>query len=218
MGDAIQLVELLRELGYGHPEARPAALEALIAAKLTTGKKSGIAVAKRGRCAAALRGALIRLCERCRRESPGEARRPVPVQEGRDCERCGGSPNRLAVERAVEACQRRGIRRVLVLGGSPGIHAALRALWPSGVELRLVDGERVCTLEQAKRDVAWADVVVVWSSSILPHKVSHLYTQTCANARKPVMTVTRRGIEAFAQRVIEACEGSPAWRGARIER
>jgi hypothetical protein len=191
------------------------ALDVLLNANLTNPRKAAIAVEKRPRVAAALEAALVRLCPRCMGGPRGDAREAVPVEDATDCESCGGSRNRLALQRAAEACRRHGVRRVAVVGGAPGIHKVLSDLWPKGMELRIVSGTARHTLPQARTNIAWADVVVVWAATELDHKVSTLYTK--ARSGK-VIVAPRRGIEALAGAIVEhlareAAAGAPRRRG-----
>ena len=215
MGDTLERAKLLAELGYGHPQASLRAVEILTAANLTNPRKTGIAAAKRERVQAVLQQALLRLCARCMAQGqahgqahglgqghhtsgPDEDREAVPTQDQRHCERCGGSANRLAVDRAAAACRRSGIRRVVVVGGAPGVHRALTDLWPSDVELRIVPGTDRHVGRQARTNLEWAGLVVVWAATELDHKVSTLYTD---GKPKNVIVATRRGIEALAERI-----------------
>jgi len=201
--EAIDRERLLRELGYGHPQALARALDVIFRANLTNPRKAGIATERREKVAAALDAALVRLCPRCMGEPPGDGREMVSAQDDTDCERCGGSPNRLALQRAAEACRRRGVRRVVVVGGAPGIHKVLSQLWPKDIDLRIVSGTDRHTLPQARTNIAWADVVVVWPATELDHKVSTFYTK--ARSGK-VVVAPRRGIEALAGALVEHLE------------
>jgi hypothetical protein len=203
VSESIDRERLLRDLGYGHPQALARALEVLVARGLTIPRKTAIAAEKRPRIVAALEAALVRLCSRCIGEPPKDGRVPVPVEDATDCQRCGGSSNRLALQRAAEACRRRGVRRVVVVGGAPGIHKVLRQLWPNGIDLRIVSGTERHTGLQARANLDWADVVVVWAATELDHKVSLLYTK--ARSRK-VVVAPRRGIEALAKAIVEHLE------------
>jgi hypothetical protein len=54
----------------------------------------------------------------------------------------------------------------------------------------------------ALRDCAWADLLVIWAPTPLPHKVSTLYrAEVCGVGHR--VTVHRRGIEALAAEVVE---------------
>ena len=200
--DVVSRARLLEELGFGHPDASARALEILVAAGLTARGKENIAAAKRDRCRDVLAERLLRLCDRCAAASHeagaggAGARERVAVRSAADCESCHGSANRVAVERATQRLRRAGMRRVVVVGGSPGIRESLRALWPTDLELRLVDGTERHTAKEARGHLAWSDLVVVWASTELNHKVSSHYTS--AGAGK-VLVVPRRGIEALAE-------------------
>lgn len=60
------------------------------------------------------------------------------------------------------------------------------------------------TGRDAKADLAWADIVVVWDGTELDHKVSRLYTD--ARDRR-VVTCQRRGIAALAATLSQAASG-----------
>jgi hypothetical protein len=193
MSLTLNRAKLLGELGYGHPEALARAVDVLCAAGLTNLRKTGIAADKKARVRKTLAEALTLLCPRCL-PLAGGSRLPVPAEDPRACESCGGSPNRLALRRAAEACRRGGVGRVLVVGGAPGVHEALQREWPPDVALRIVSGTERHTRQDAAARIAWADVILVWSATELDHAVSELYTKAGAK----VVIVRRRGIEALA--------------------
>ena len=87
------------------------------------------------------------------------------------------------------------MERILVVGGAPGVHRALQGLWPEDLVLRIVDGTDRTSRREASANLAWADVVLVWGSTELDHRVSDLYTR--AGGRKIVL-VARRGVAALA--------------------
>mgnify|MGYP001606900902 CR=1 FL=1 len=205
MSAAVGLNELLAELGYGHPEALQRATGLLVAEGLTTGKKPGIAAEKRPRVRELLGRRLYRLCDRCRDRIADEDRPIVPVLNAGDCERCGGSPNRAAVNEAARAMRAIGARNLLIVGGGPGVHSELRSLWPADIEMRVVSGDERHDAKLARSLLNWAHVVVVWGSTILPHRVSGLYTVAGGPMRRKVFTVPRRSIEALARGVADHC-------------
>jgi hypothetical protein len=69
----------------------------------------------------------------------------------------------------------------------------------------LVDGVERRTKAEAQGDLAWADVVLVWGSSILARKVSTLYTRDAGST--PVVVVPRRSIEALAGELVRHLAG-----------
>jgi hypothetical protein len=189
------------QLGYSHPEAQAAALEVLIARGLTNPRKTRIAEFKRSGSREALSAELERLCERCSQRPPPSGRRRVPVGEPSECERCGGSPNKVAVEEAARLFRMRGLRRLLIVGGAPKVHQEFRDLWPDDLELRIVPGDERHNATDARAQLRWADLVIVAGGSILPHKISLLYTATTGAVAAKVIQVNRRGVEALASRL-----------------
>src|SRR6185503_8891791 len=133
--------------GFDLPEGRARAREALESAGLTRAGKTRMSAAKEDRA----RGLL-------------DAHRTA-------CASCGGSDNRRAQEALVSACQRAGIRRLVIVGGSPSVREELRDGLSQRLELRLVDGTERRTLGQARLDLEWADLVLLWGGSELDHRV-----------------------------------------------
>lgn len=201
MSDTIDRRLLLKELGYGSSKAQDIATEVLVAAGLTKAHKKNIALEKRERVREVLAQALIRLCPGCASlAEPGK--RQVPCGHPSECEECGGAPNRLALTRAAQAFRQRGLRRLLVVGGAPSAHEVLRSEWPTDLALRIVDGEPSHSLTAATANLEWADVVVVWGATILPHCTSRHYTRHYRHSAK-VIQLRRRGVESLAHRLIE---------------
>jgi hypothetical protein len=194
--------EELDRLGYGNRAARKAAREALEAAGLTRPGKRRMAVAKRQMLRQTLAESLWRLCPEC---VPLEARRAagrrVVAVEARACEHCGGSDNRRYALRALDALAEAGMRRIVVVGGSPGTRQELRDLFANRVDVRFVDGSSAHRQSNADALIAWADLIVVWGSTELPHKVSDLYTQA-PEARSRLVMVHRRGVAALCQAIL----------------
>ncbi len=129
-------------------------------------------------------------------------RQPVRALRQADCEVCGGSVNRSAVDEMVAACQRAGVRRLCVVGGSPEMHRQLEALTSSRLELRLVGNERRHTERDVRANLLWADRVIIWGSTQIAHKVTALYPA----GNPKVITIHKRSVAELARVVIQKCE------------
>lgn len=171
---------------------------ALEAEGITNPRKTRIATEKLPRAQAAIDARFARFCMSCAGRTDAGGRDVVIVPPAA-CTRCGGSRNDRALAELAEACEAAGIRRLVVVGGSPDVRRELAAL-NGRVELRLVDGTERRTRAAAQRDLDWADLVVIGGSSELAHKVSSLYAGRHAT---PVITASRRGIESIASAVVE---------------
>jgi hypothetical protein len=105
------------------------------------------------------------------------------------------------------ALGRRGLRRLLVVGGSPSAHRELEELLAGrGIELRLVNAaEGTHTTRTARSGVDWADLIVVWGATPLPHKVSRLYTEGIPQ-RVRIVRLAKRGVEALCREVVRSLD------------
>lgn len=196
MADAsLDISELLDGLGFDTPGAQARARAVLEAGKLTRPGKARIDGAKRTRLEALLEVRFFVSCGApdCDRAAGG--REVVRAARSTACRVCEGSANRRAVVVAARAFALKNVRRIVVVGGSPSVHDELTKLKPAEWELRLVDGTSRRTLDLARADVRWADLVLVWGSSELDHKVSEHYTRETDRSR--LVTVNRRGIAAL---------------------
>ena len=189
----------LADLGFGLPQGLARSRAALEEAGLTRPGKERMSDEKLGRASELLAGKFFLHCEskECTAFAAGSGREPVLASRRASCERCGGSDNRRAVTDFLEACRRRGVRRVVVVGGSPSVREELQSRLGTALELRLIDGTERRTQDRAKGDLEWADLVLVWGSSELNHKVSLLYTTGSPALRHKVLTVARRGVAAL---------------------
>ena len=88
-----------------------------------------------------------------------------------------------------------------VVGGTPVLHQELSQLLAGGpTELRAVDGTSGNhTTRMAETNMDWAQLVVIWASTPLPHKVSDLYTTPLG---RRAVVVHRRGIEALCEEIV----------------
>jgi hypothetical protein len=173
----LPIAKLLAELGYRTDAAQAAARAALEQADITRAGKERIAVYKRGDAEAVLQARVALLCPACVEAGLGaDVPDPVIAGTGDRCRVCEGSANRRGAIAFAGACTRAGLRRVIVVGGSPDIRRELPQLLGDRLEQRELDG---------------ADLVVLLGSTELNHTVSATWA-----GPKTVATQTR-GIGAF---------------------
>jgi hypothetical protein len=204
--------EVLNDLGFVGENAR-LARAALEDAKLTNPRKKRISVAKLEAIKSVLDERFLLLCARasCRAAAPANGRVVLDAARPTACRACSGSANASEIERAIAALTERGLRRIVVVGGSPSTREELEGLVADRLELRLVSGTERRTARDAKADLGWADVVVIWGATELDHKVSKLYTDDASSSSSRVVTCPRRGIAALAETLTRAAQ--PAARG-----
>ncbi len=118
---------------------------------------------------------------------------PAPEPEGSDV--------RQAAWRLSEVFRELNIERLLIVGGSPNYHSQLQALFGDTLQLRLIDGQARRNLKQARADVLWADLAVIWGGTILAHRLSELYTGDA------VIMVPHRGIVGMMRQLREGLSG-----------
>ena len=213
MTEAVPIDEFLTGEGFITEWARYQGRAILEQAGLTRAGKTGMAPGKLAQARAALARGALRTCG-----DPDCARLGSPQQDGRllvegppeSCEVCHGSNNRRAALVLAEACRANGVRRLLILGGTGANHAELRDLLTGkGVSLRCIDGSaQTVTKRDALRDLDWAELMVVWASTPLPHKVSVSFTDERPTTL-PMITVARRGIAALCREAAIAVSGGP---------
>jgi hypothetical protein len=198
------IADLLRGEGFRSTEALARSRATLEAAGLTRPGKTRIADEKLDRARDSIARTLVRHCSSpaCIAAVADDGREPIEVERGR-CSVCSGSNNTRALRRMTAACTRAGVQRVLVVGGRPPMYAELERKVGHALHLRFVDGtSNLPNGTDALRDCAWADLLVIWAPTPLPHKVSTLYrAEVCGVSHR--VTVHRRGIEALATEVIE---------------
>jgi hypothetical protein len=202
------IADFLRSEGFVSPASASAARAVLEEAGLTRPGKSRMADEKLDRARDALTLAVVRHCadSACLAVAAEDGRQSIETDKPH-CAICSGSNNTRALRRMASACATAGVRRVLVVGGRPPMWSEMdRTLAGSGLDLRYVDGtSKLPSGADALRDCAWAELLVVWAPTPLPHKVSDLYrADVCAVARRVV--VHRRGIEALAMEVVSHLE------------
>jgi hypothetical protein len=199
--------DLLDELGLSGDDAATAR-RILEQEGLTNPRKRRISLTKVGAAESLLDARLQRVCHSCRGRARADGRTVVEVPRAA-CPVCAGSSNRRAVDELVEACRRAHVGRLLAIGGSPNMRRSFAELVGGRLELRLVDGMRASDRRTAQGDIAWADLVVVLGATQLAHKVSTLYTRD-PEARRKLVTTSRRGIEAIADAIARSDAVRPA--------
>ncbi|MGE5595151.1 MAG: hypothetical protein ACM3S1_03840, partial [Hyphomicrobiales bacterium] len=171
-GDPVTIDDFLASEGF-LPEARAAARAVLEEGGITNPRKKNLSREKLARASALLAERVVRVCsDECRAVAGTRDGMPVLASDAAHCDICAGSGDRRAAGVMAEACERAGLRRLLILGGTATKHRELSSLLEgSGVELRLVDGvERQRTKKDAIADLRWTELLVVWASTPLPHK------------------------------------------------
>ncbi|HZW87457.1 MAG TPA: hypothetical protein VFF12_00135 [Myxococcaceae bacterium] len=204
MSHDVDIDAWLSSEGFDLPAARALARETLEAGGLTRAGKTRMSAAKEDRARSLLEAELYRHCSTpaCVAAATRSGRKPVHTAHRTACESCGGSDNRRAEEALVSACQRAGIRRVAIVGGSPSVREELRDALSARLELRLVDGTERRTLTQARLDLDWADLVLLWGGSELDHRVSTLYTGAAPALRRKLVHTSKRGIAALLEAAV----------------
>jgi hypothetical protein len=195
----------LAGLGFGLEEGQARARAALEAAGLTRPGKLRMSDEKLPRAGELLKARFILHCgsKECAAWAAASGREPLPASRKDACERCGGSDNLRAETEFLEACGRRAVRRLVVVGGSPAVREELLSTLGGALELRLIDGTERRTGDKARGDLEWADVVLVWGGSELHHKVSMLYTSAPQPLRRKVVHTAKRGVAALLAAGVE---------------
>jgi len=189
----------LAQRGITLPDSRSRARSTLEEAKIVNPKKARMSEQKLERAEAVLAERFFRVCSApaCQQAASTSGREPLMVDPRSHCESCGGSNNRRAGTDFVEACRRKGIRHVVIVGGSPAVREELESQLNGHIELRMVDGTERHTAEKARHNLEWADLILVWGATELHHKVSEHYTNVAPAVGRKVILVTRRGIAAL---------------------
>ena len=202
MGDTA-IADLLRAEGFRSSAALATARAALENAGLTRPGKARMADEKLDRARDAIGHALVRHCSSsdCTATVADDGRLAVEVERAH-CSVCSGSNNLRALRRMGSACVAAGVRRVLVVGGRPPLYREMGRRSGTTSSSASLTAPTTCRTAPMPADCAWADLLVIWAPTPLPHKVSTLYrADVCGVAHR--VTVHRRGIEALAAEVIE---------------
>lgn len=141
-------------------------------------------------------------CSTAARDAPPDT--PPLLVEQPHCEICGGSKDTSALGRMAAALAAAGLSRVLVVGGTENKCREIQGKSPGGVQWRFVDGKAARPDRLLRSDREWAEVIVLWASTVLDHRVSAHFP---ARGDDRVITVPRRGIAALADAVTQHVHG-----------
>lgn len=197
----VPLTDVLGSLGL-EGAAADTGLDALYAAGLTRPGKQRIADAKIPEAKSAIRDLIVRTCHKqaCRAEAERDGRTVVDVRV-EHCDTCSGGDNRTAINAMLEAMRRTGRAKLLVVGGTPNSTQELRTLCSEPCSLRFLTAEQRPGRDTSDKHVRWADVVVIWASTPIPHKM------TKAIKGPHVITCAQRGVAALAKSVTRHLNG-----------
>jgi hypothetical protein len=197
----IAIARMFRDFGIATPGAQKTAREALSRAGIISSRPNRTAIAseKVDRAREALETAFLWHCGNgdCRRQA--EASRSLLVDQAH-CTICGGSKDRSSLEAMASALVASNVSKVLVVGGTEAKCREIREKSPPGIEWRFVDGTKSKDDRYFRPARRWADIIVIWGSTVLDHRVSSHF-EAKGDAR--VITVTRRSIGALAEAVVE---------------
>lgn len=191
--------------------SRVEAMVVLAAAGLTRAGKQRMANHKLEAARRALWAGVTPVCaDAACRTAAGRPALPIVTTTRERCSVCGGSNTKRAVKTMVDACRKAGLKRVLVLGGSKAAHTEIRdALAGSRLEVRMIHGlDGSPSSKAALPDLEWAQLLVVWASTALPHRVSQAYTEQRPRDL-PQVTLARRSVEALCMEITRFASGDP---------
>ncbi len=191
---------MLKDFGVTSSGSQTAAKDALVKAGTISRRPNRVNISadKIDAARSALEAAFLWHCGHgdCRRAASSSA--SALLVERQSCRICGGSRDRNALQRLGEAADKAGVARILVVGGTGTKWREIRAGSPAGLEWRFVDGVKSRDDRYFRGDRRWADVIIVWSSTPLDHRVSSHFT---GKNDGRVVTVSRRGITSLADAV-----------------
>ena len=201
MADVL-IEEMLTGFGITAAESQQKARAALVDPGVISGRanRGNIAVGKVERARACLRDAFLWHCGHgdCRsRALRSDAAPPPLLVEQPSCAVCGGSSDLSALARMAAAMVKAGRSRILLVGGTANKERTMRQ--ETGVEWRFIDGTAAPHERSLRSQRKWADIIVVWASTPLKHRVSKHFE---GRGEDRVITVDRRGIAALAEAVI----------------
>lgn len=198
----ISILRMFKDMGIGASASQKAAQATLVEARIISSRpnRTNIAAAKIDRALEVLEEVFSWHCgsSACRAKSKEAGRRTLLVERTR-CMICGGSNDRHALQEMASSAAASNMSKILVVGGTSTKHREIREKSPSGVEWRFVDGKKPKDARYFRPDRKWAEIIVIWGSTELDHKVSGHFD---GKGDSRVITVSRRSIGALAEGVI----------------
>lgn len=126
----------------------------------------------------------------CNRVTRAADQIPLRVDDDSDCAVCAGDAEQRWFHHMVQECSQSGIRRLLVIGGDDAIQTRLRALSQGQpVDLRLVSADEEALPARAAGRVEGCDALILWSSWVVPARISDPYAQAALAADRPIVSV-----------------------------
>lgn len=196
---------LLKSQGFDTPAARRRARVVLEEASLTRAGKTRISREKLPRVLTLLDRRLTRACAACRSAGLASAAASPDVEivevTPRACPVCGSKEALRATIQLVRDMTAAGLRKLLIVGGTPMQHEEIRRLFvKTDIELRLIDGtSNSHSQPEARGNLKWADVCAIWGPTPLSHKVSTLYSSDKASALR--VMVAHRGLASLLETI-----------------
>ena len=198
----ISILRMFRDLGISAPASQKAAQDALADAGIISSRPNrvNIAASKVERSLQVLQAVFFWRCggNNCAAKAEAVGRQTLLVERAH-CMICGGSNDRRALEEMASAAAASNVSKILVVGGTDAKRREIREKSPRGVEWRFVDGKKSKDDRYFRHNRRWAEVIAIWGSTELDHKVSEHFVRK-GDAR--IVTVSRRGIGALADGVV----------------
>ena len=203
----VSLDRMLEGMGISDPGALQSARQALMDGKVISPKpnRKNIAARKKDRVRELLDGQFRWHCSNGDCVSAAHSHVDSDMSrlllvERQACQECGGSSNATALKDLDKAMAEAGLSCVLVVGGVGANRREIGRNISHRCEWRFVDGVEVPRPSVYKAHRKWAEVIVIWCSTPLDHKVSGHFDR---KGDERVVRVSRRGIAAMAEEVIQ---------------
>ena len=139
-------------------------------------------------------------CRTAAQQNPGKP--PLPVEQ-RACQICHGSPSAKALLEMEKVAIDDRKSNILIVGGTEKKEREILKKLSSNAEWRFIDGTKGKEDRYYRSHRDWADIIVIWQSTPLGHRVSAHFD---GKGDRRVITVRRRGIHCLAEEIIRHCQ------------